>query len=164
MKKLKEILALTMVMAFVITSCNKEELFQNSSTIQEELSSKTTGNAFMDLVNDDVYPTNLLSTKTIKAFSERMVMLGDEIASADGSVLEADLNEDQIKLFFDLLAEQDYQRANTDMNESIEARFGCKYSYYVPNKKFKQTVGYCINTQGSWCKVCYNPFPYDDTP
>ena len=48
------------------------------------------------MVKDDVYPVNLLSKATIKVFNESIVLLVDEIASADESVLKADLNEDQI--------------------------------------------------------------------
>jgi len=150
MNNLKVILALTMVATFVITSCNKEELFQNSDTTKEILSSNVTDNAFMDLVKDDVYPVNLLSTKTIKAFSESIVMLGDEIASINGTVLKADLKEDQINLFLDLLAERDFDRANIGTSENIESRFRC---YWVANRSYDPIYD-CKVRDGHWCKVC----------
>jgi len=151
MKNLKLMLALTLAVTFVITSCNKEELFQKNSTTNEELSSITADNAFMDLVKDDVYPVNLLSSKTIRAFNENLIMLGGQIASANGSVLETDLSQDQINFFFDLLAERNYLRADENVNISVESRFGCgavrNHIYHLVTRK-------CKKYSGSWCFNC----------
>lgn len=151
MKNLKVILALAIMATFVITSCNKEELFQNNIDTSTEELSTTKSNSFIELVKDDVYPVNLLSAATIKAFNEGIVMLVDEIGSADESVLKADLNEGQINLLFSLLAERDYDRAGINVGGNIELR-GCEY---VPNRKIlKSSFPNCYNAAGGRCKVC----------
>lgn len=151
MKNLKVILALTMAITFVISSCTNEEVFQNKSTTIEELSTQKS-NSFIDLVKEDVYPVNLLSSSTIKAFNKSIVMIVDEIGSAEESVLKADLNEDQIDLLFDLLAERDFDRANINIDGSIELRGHCEY---VTNRKIlKFSFPDCYNAAGGRCKVC----------
>ncbi len=115
-------------------------------------------NAFMDLVNADVYPANQLSEEAIVSFNESFVYGAEnEILSASELEVAKELSEENVNLLFDLIAEQDDMiAAKTGLGGTAE-----RYPCYILNKKYKATVGYCVNSWGSRCRVsCHEESPF----
>ena len=128
-------------------------LFLASCSTTDEVSlAAEYNNAFMDLVNNDVYPANQLSDKTIEAFNETFVLSGyNEVLSADGSVLTMELDEENVNLLFDLMAEQDDLIASKKgpENGTTAERRPC----YKGDYRFKEVIGACVWSPGYRCRV-----------
>ena len=59
------------------------------------------------------------------------------------------MSRTQINLFFEILAERDYDRARIMMEGSTELQGSCDYT---PNKKF--IYDRCFDAAGGRCKLC----------